>query len=481
MSNACPRCGAALADGRLGVCAACLLDAPLEPVIVGGAVELAEEIGRGGMGSVHRGRHLRLGHTVAVKLLPEALAADPSFRARFEREARALAALRHPNIVAVYDSGEEAGQPYIVMEHVPGGRVSERLPLDVPRAIEIAMQVCDALACAHRAGIVHRDVKPDNLLLDAEGRVKVGDFGIATILGADARQGRLTASGAAVGTPHFIAPEALAGAAPDPRMDLYSLGVSLYQMVTGRLPVGDFAPPPRALDRAIRRALAPRPEDRYQSAEEMRAELEGALRCAAPDEMAPEERTWLRVVALLQSVATCVAVWALLESIRPKVIGPGDVGPLVMMGEEKLNGGRILSRARFEVWPTLAAVLAVAMASGAYGVLRGHWRRTGLDRACPDQPVPEARGVALIGVVSCVVYALRKALEGFGVKAGMYLIPILGGSILFAAVYAAWVTVLQSWRRGRPLGRVPLLFLGFALAIVPPTWELYLYLAAWRP
>ncbi len=481
MSAACPRCGAALTDGGLGVCAACLLEAPLDPVVVGGTVELAEEIGRGGMGSVYRGRHLRLGHTVAVKLLPEALASDPAFRARFEREARALAALRHPNIVAVYDSGEEAGQPYIVMEHVPGGRVSERLPLDVPRAIEVAVQVCDALACAHRAGIVHRDVKPDNLLLDAEGRVKVGDFGIATILGADPRQGRLTASGAAVGTPHYIAPEALAGAAPDPRMDLYSLGVTLYQMVTGRLPVGDFAPPPRVLDRVIRRALAPRPEDRYASAEEMRADLRGALQCATPDEMAPEERTWIRVVALLQSVAAAVAVWALLESIRPKVIGADEVSPLVMMGEERLPGGKFLSRARFETWPTFAAVLALALAAAAYGVLRGHWRRAGLDRACPDRPVAEARWVVVVGVVSCVVYALRKLLEGIGVKAGMYLIPILGGAILFAALYAAWVTVLQSWRVGRPLTRSPLLFVGFALAIVPPTWELFLYLSTWRP
>ncbi len=191
MSDSCPRCHAPLATDRIGLCPVCLLEAPLQPAIVGGSVDLGEEIGRGGMGSVYRGKHLRLGIDVAVKLLPESLAADPSFRTRFGREARALASLRHPGIVAVHDFGEEAGQPYIVMEFVGGGRLSDRLPLPLARAIDVALQVCDALACAHRAGIVHRDVKPDNLLLDADGRVKVADFGIATIVGDGGGQTRL--------------------------------------------------------------------------------------------------------------------------------------------------------------------------------------------------------------------------------------------------------------------------------------------------
>lgn len=152
-----------------------------------------------------------------------------------------------------------------------------------------------------------------------------------------------------------------------------------------------------------------------------------------------------------------------------------------MMGEERLPDGRVLSRARFETWPTLAAVVVWALSGVAYGALRGHWRRAGLDRVCPDRPIREARWVVVAGFVSCVVYAVRKLLEGMGVKAGMHLVPILGGAILFAALFIAWLTVLQMRRVGRPFSRVPLLFVGFGLAIVPPTWELWIYLSRWRP
>ena len=212
-SAACPRCGRAYPEGRLGLCPACLLDADIPPARLGDSLELLDEIGRGGMGTVWKARHLRLGRTVAVKFLAPELAAQPDFERRLEREARALALLSHPGIVAVHDYGREEGVGYIVMEYVEGAPLSSVIPLPVDRAVVIARRVLEALAYAHRRGVVHRDVKPENILVDAAGAVKVTDFGIARLVSGDADPG-ITAVGRVAGTPRYLAPEALAGAAP---------------------------------------------------------------------------------------------------------------------------------------------------------------------------------------------------------------------------------------------------------------------------
>jgi serine/threonine-protein kinase len=471
---ACARCGAVLPAA--GVCAACLYDADLPPVLLGGAIELEEEIGRGGMGTVYRAHHRGLGRRVAVKLLPPALAAQPSFRERFAREAQALGRLNHPHIVAVHDCGEQDGQPYIVMEYVDGQPLAAQLPLPAARAVAIAEPVCAALAYAHAHGVVHRDIKPDNILIGADGQVKVADFGIARLSGDD---WTITAPQQTAGTPHYQAPEALAGAPPDPRMDLYALGVVLYQSISGELPLGTFAPLPGRIDGVVRRALAADPARRYRDADEMRH----ALRAAAPAggrALPPDERTWIFAVALLQAISCAVALWALLLSLTPRVVAPTDVLPLIMLPGETLADGRIVSWARFETWPTLAALATFAIAISAYGALRLHWRRHGIEEHAPDRPIPEARWVLVLGLLSCALYAYGKLVAWEARPVSTYL-PLIGGVIEIAALLLLWVGILEAWRCRRPLYREPALWLGFALAVVPPISEFFVYLARWQP
>jgi len=475
---ACPRCQRAYPEGRIGLCPVCLLDADIPPARLGDSLELVDEIGRGGMGTVWKARHLRLGRTVAVKFLAPELAAQPDFERRLEREARALALLSHPGIVAVHDYGRDEGVGYIVMEYVEGAPLSSVIPLPLDRAVVIARHVLQALAYAHRRGVVHRDVKPENILVDAAGAVKVTDFGIARLVTGDADPG-ITAVGRVAGTPRYLAPEALAGAAPDPRMDVYAVGIVLREMVTGPAPGTDAMPP--ALDRIVSRATAARPEDRYPDADEMARALErfGAGE-GAVDDLLPDQRDWLRAAALVFTLATAVALWALLVSVTPKVVAPGEVQPLIMLGNERLPDGRILSRARFETWPTLAALGAIAVAVAAQGALRRHWRDERLERARPDQPLRESRMVLGIGILSVSVYALRLLFEDRGAQWAFAYIPILGGVIEIAVVFLFWMAILQAWRASRPLRREWRLWLGALLALVPPVSDLAAYVVRAR-
>jgi eukaryotic-like serine/threonine-protein kinase len=231
----CPRCGGRYPE-RLSLCPRCLAEGELAPARLGDSIELVEEIGRGGMGTVWKGRHVPLNRTVAVKFLSESLAAHPEFARRFEGEAQALARLSHPGIVAVHDFGREGDRAYIVMEYVEGVPLSSRIPLPPERARDVGLQVLDALAYAHAQGVVHRDVKPDNILLEGSGRVKVSDFGVARILDPADAGDRDTTVGRVLGTPAYMAPEALTGGPPHPRMDVYSVGVVLYEAVPAAVP-----------------------------------------------------------------------------------------------------------------------------------------------------------------------------------------------------------------------------------------------------
>jgi hypothetical protein len=256
-----------------------------------GRYELAEIIGRGGMGTVYRGTDLVLDRTVAVKLLPAALAeGDPRHVARFKREARATASLAHPGVVAVYDTGEDEATRFIVMECISGRSLSEVLrddaPLEPGQAVHIGAQIAGALGAAHAAGIVHRDIKPGNVMLGADGAVKVLDFGIARALDGAA----LTQSTAILGTAGYIAPEQALGERADERSDIYSLGCLLYALLTGRAPFTGDAPatvlhqhvnsdprPPSVLNRAVSpeldaivmQTLAKSPAERPQSAAQL--------------------------------------------------------------------------------------------------------------------------------------------------------------------------------------------------------------------
>jgi serine/threonine-protein kinase len=479
----CPRCGASV-DVRLGVCPRCVLEGDLTPALLGGSLELIEEVGRGGMGTVWKARHLRLGRIVAVKFLSEALAAQDEFAQRFEREAQALARLNHPRIVAVHDCGSDEGRPYIVMEYVDGAPLSEHLPLPADRVRAIGLDVLEALDYAHGQGIVHRDIKPQNVLVERQGRAKVTDFGIARLVG-DRSGITVTTAGRVVGTPAYMAPEALDGAPPDVRMDVYSTGVLLHETLTGQRPGGRPVTLPGALGRVISRAVAADPATRYPSAAAMRADLEGAEVSASPATSAdgallPDERHWLRAVALVQTLATAAALWAFLLSVTPRLLPPGDVPPLIMLGAERAPDGRLVSYARFETWPTLAAVATLVVALVAQGLLRRHWRQSGLDRSQPEGGIPESTAVLVAGAIAAALYAFRRVTAPAGAFWTAY-VPILGGVLELGIVFLAWIAVLESWRTSRPLWRSPRLWVGIALALVPPVTDLLRYLQAWHP
>ncbi len=273
---------------------------------VGGRYELGALLGRGGMAEVRQATDLRLGRTVAVKRLRTDLAADPTFQARFRREAQSAAGLNHPNIVSVYDTGEEMApdgshvQPYIVMEYVAGRTLREVLndgrKVLPERALEIVSGVLAALDYSHRGGIIHRDIKPANVMLTPSGDIKVMDFGIARAISDGTST--VTQTQAVVGTAQYLSPEQARGESVDSRSDVYSTGCLLYELLVGRPPfVGDSpfsvayqhvreqADPPSAhnpdvphqIDMIVMRALAKRVEDRYQSAADMRADIQRYL------------------------------------------------------------------------------------------------------------------------------------------------------------------------------------------------------------
>jgi beta-lactam-binding protein with PASTA domain/tRNA A-37 threonylcarbamoyl transferase component Bud32 len=266
-----------------------------ERQVFGGRYELQRHIARGGMADVYLARDVMLDRPVALKVLFPELSRDRSFVDRFRREAQAAANLSHPNIVSVFDYGEEEGYSFIVMEFIDGRPLSQVIradgPLDPERAAEIGAAAADALFCAHRSGVVHRDVKPGNVLIDSMGHVKVADFGIARATDTDQD---LTQTGSVMGTATYISPEQATGDRVDPRSDVYSLGVVLYEMVVGRPPfqadstmaialkhVNELPPPPSALkpdvppeiEAIIVHSLAKDPDERYATAEQQKDDL----------------------------------------------------------------------------------------------------------------------------------------------------------------------------------------------------------------
>ena len=218
------------------------------PQVLGERYEIGGVLGRGGMAEVHRGRDLRLGREVAVKVLRSDLARDPSFQVRFRREAQAAASLNHPAIVAVYDTGEDrtatGATPYIVMEYVEGETLRDVLRregrLSPERAMSLAADICAALDFSHRNGIVHRDVKPGNVMITPQGTVKVMDFGIARAVSDSAAT--MTSTAAVIGTAQYLSPEQARGEGVDARSDVYSMGCLLYELVTGAPPFTGDSP-----------------------------------------------------------------------------------------------------------------------------------------------------------------------------------------------------------------------------------------------
>ncbi|MBZ5738213.1 Stk1 family PASTA domain-containing Ser/Thr kinase [Nocardioides mangrovi] len=378
-----------------------------QPPLVGGRYELGELLGRGGMAEVRKGTDTRLGRVVAIKRLRTDLASDATFQARFRREAQSAASLNHPAIVAVYDTGEEpatdgsgVSQPYIVMEFVAGRTLRDILregrKILPERALEITSGVLSALDYSHRAGIIHRDIKPGNVMLTPSGDVKVMDFGIARAI-SDASS-TMTQTAAVVGTAQYLSPEQARGETVDSRSDVYSAGCLLYELLTGRPPfVGDSPvavayqhvrepamPPsdhdtdlPPEVDAIVMKALAKRLEDRYQSAAAMRTDIERYLAgrpvqapipapvpapapappttvtssAYVPEDDEPERRTglmvFLAVLLVLLLVLAAYFVWPKLfpsapEQVAvPSVIGKTDTQARSLIGEAGLAVGTI--------------------------------------------------------------------------------------------------------------------------------------------
>jgi eukaryotic-like serine/threonine-protein kinase len=291
------------------------------PQVLGERYEIGGVLGRGGMAEVHRGRDLRLGREVAVKVLRHDLARDPSFQVRFRREAQASASLNHPMIVAVYDTGEDrtasGATPYIVMEYVEGETLRDVLRreghLRPERAMSLAADICGALDFSHRNGIVHRDVKPGNVMITPQGTVKVMDFGIARAVSDSAAT--MTSTAAVIGTAQYLSPEQARGESVDARSDVYSMGCMLYELVCGappftgdspvsvayqhvredpRLPSSINPEIPPELDAILLKAMSKNPANRYQSAADMRSDLLRAIagqRVEATPVMGDAEKT----------------------------------------------------------------------------------------------------------------------------------------------------------------------------------------------
>ncbi|ANS74992.1 serine/threonine protein kinase [Paenibacillus yonginensis] len=271
---------------------------------IGGRYQILERIGGGGMALVYKAQDLLLNRHVAIKVLRQQFVNDEEFIRRFRREAQSAASLSHPNVVSIYDVGEENEIYYIVMEYVEGQNlneiIKERAPLQVDEAVRIASQICDALDHAHQNQIIHRDIKPHNILIGRNGRVKVTDFGIARAV----TSATITQTGSVVGSVHYFSPEHAKGVAAGEKSDLYSLGIVLYQMLTGKLPFHgespisvalkhlqeDFEEPrlvnpmiPQSVENIICKSMRKNPGERYNSAKEMLLDLETCL--------LPERRT----------------------------------------------------------------------------------------------------------------------------------------------------------------------------------------------
>jgi predicted Ser/Thr protein kinase len=362
--NTCPKCGATIStDAPQGLCPKCVLlgaattDDGISPTAtaelpslerVAAAfpqLEILELLGRGGMGFVFKARQPHLDRLVALKLLPDQLARDPHFAERFSREARVLARLNHPGIVTIYDFGQTGGFYFLLMEYVDGVNLHQAMRagrFSPAAALAVVPKICEALQFAHEHGVLHRDIKPANILLDAKGRVKIADFGIAKLVGEEKPDFNLTATGAAIGTPQYMAPEQLEKPETvDHRADIYSLGVVFYEMLTGELPIGRFAPPsqrtpldPR-VDEVVMRTLEKEREKRFQTASEVKTNVEHLTETpAASAATAPVARTFdpaqdfILCPPRLPRMAKAILVYALLIAPVLWIVGLFTYEPL---------------------------------------------------------------------------------------------------------------------------------------------------------
>ena len=425
-----------------------------------GRYRIVRKLGAGGKADVYLAEDQELGRRVAIKILNGRHANDDQFIERFRREAKNAAALNHPNIVSIYDRGEAEDTYYIAMEYLDGRSLKELIvghgPAPVKVAVEYARQILSALRFAHRHGIVHRDIKPHNVLVDRDGRVKVTDFGIAR-----AGTSQMTETGSIVGTAQYLSPEQARGGEVDQRSDLYSLGVVLYELLTGKTPFEGETPVeiamkhlsnvpkapselrsdiPRELDLVVLRALAKDPDDRYQSADEMEADLERVARGAPVAAATVDSATQVMRVPP-QPVP---------ESTQATMIAPsrrgGPVPPVVVEEEHEVEGGR----PGRPVWPWLVALLFVlAAAAAAFFVWHELSGSTVKEPVGLYQGIPQARAEQQIRAAHLHPFAKHGSSET--VKSGLVFkqSPQAGTHIAKGGTVTIWVST------GKPKVEVP--------------------------
>lgn len=414
----CPLCGVPLpVDAVNGCCPRCLMAGAMQPTQAGETappipaltpeelaphfpqLEIMECLGRGGMGVVYKARQKSLNRLVALKLLAPERADDPQFAARFEKEAHALAALNHPNIVGVYDFGQAGGFYFLLMEFVDGVNLRQLLQtkrLTPKEALSIVPPVCDALQCAHDHGIVHRDIKPENLLIDKNGVVKIADFGIAKIVHCshlaprDEQSASLhDAATMPFGTPDYAAPEQSNGTA-DNRADIYSLGVVLYEMLTGERPQQDFVPPSKRvqvdirIDEIVLRALEKQPELRFATAAEFRTQVEAIPGNTATE---PADHSMWNPIGFF-AAAMGMSMWMLVTAILSDWNQAGTILSFTSPAVVIVTAWHLWStRERRPAHQGYILLLAAGFIASLVFLLSAHWLGLGLRTSWPDGPL----------------------------------------------------------------------------------------------
>lgn len=364
---------------------------------LGGRYEVIERVGGGGMALVYKAQDLLLNRNVAIKVLRQQFVHDEEFIRRFRREAQSAASLSHPNVVSVYDVGQEDDVHYIVMEYVEGKNlneiIKERAPLQVDEAVRIASQIADALDHAHHNQIIHRDIKPHNILIGRNGRVKVTDFGIARAVTSTT----ITQTGSVVGSVHYFSPEHAKGIVTGEKSDLYSLGIVLYQMLTGQLPFlgespisvalkhlqEEFDEPrkfnpliPQSVENVILKSMRKNPQERYQSAKEMQTDLETCLM--------PERRNETKIDFPDEDDIDQTRV---MPAIKPEPRGVTSTGAIPVMESDQDNNK---NKTKTKNWkkPALLISLTVLILIAMVGVV---WYVKGM-LVVPDVKVPNVIG-----------------------------------------------------------------------------------------
>ena len=485
-SNICPTCKSPIAaDAPGGLCPACSLEKASKtfPSITGGRrsapptigeiaphfpdLEILELIGAGGMGAVYKARQPQLDRTVALKLLSSDLASDPSFVERFNREARVLGRLSHPNIVAVFDFGTAGPYCYLIMEYVDGVNLRQAMRsgcFTPSEALALIQEICAALKFAHDEGILHRDIKPENILLDSKGRVKIADFGIAKLIGESERNDvTLTLQGSILGSPHYMAPEQLEKPGDvDQRADIYSLGVVFYEMLTGELPIGRFAAPSAKMamdtriDEIVMRTLEKEREARFQTAEEVRTSVGSIVQNPAgaksPAPVRIEGQGTARF-SLAGAILTGLSIVAVIAgayiSAEYRQFGLGsDTGKLL---------GLLVSVIGF-----MDAIPGFIFGCIALGSIR----RSGgaLGGLGPSVFSVVLWPLLLLGAVGSM--SLSDGQGGGSVSLKMVALPVLGGALAIAAFVL--VRGLRRWARGVTDGKGVKRFPGLATPVLVP-------------